>query len=237
MDWLTAVVECVKALVWPIVIGILIVSQRDSLGKLIAGLKPKSAKGFGAEIDFEPKLEQVEDKVETAKEELIWPPKPDHQITTDTKEIVETADRLNEVQRNWEVALAAVSKSTRNELLPADLQIEKTWTRIEQLLEQVLNEDIDVPPLHNHPSVKRMLKLARDTNAIPTSVVDAIQELYSLRSKVVHTGYEALSESEAERFAEVAKTVEAMLEFFLTAARKVRDGQDAGVAKMTVGRR
>ena len=64
-----------------------------------------------------------------------------------------------------------------------------------------------------------MLTMARSFDVIPDSVAEAIQELYNLRSKVVQTGYDALSASEGERFADSARTVEAILDFFLSAVR------------------
>ena len=219
MDGLTAFVEVLKAVAWPVVVTVLVVSQRKSLATLIAGLKPKSAKGFGAEIDFEPKIDRVEDKIEAAKVELTSAPMVELQFGTPASEVATTAARLHEVQRQWELALASVYQG-KFDVLPTERQIEQTWGRIERLLEDLLNEDDALPPLHTSPSIKRMLTMARHFDVIPESVAEAINELYGLRSKVVHTGYEALSSSEAERFADSARTVEAILEFFLKAAKE-----------------
>lgn len=233
MDWLTAVVEGVKALVWPTVVGILVISQRRSISTLVSGLKPRSAKGFGAEIDFDQRIEQVEGKVEAAREEIANPVDQDPPaVDTDVLPRSEVSANMAptpkesitaDFHEEWGTGIRNGGIRDRDmQRLRPEFRIDTSWRTIESLLRELLYLKGAEPPNPINVSVSGLLKFARSKQILPSSAISALQDLYDIRNRVLHRGYEPVSPGDAERYSDSASSLEWMLRILVSSQRGIK---------------
>lgn len=115
MDWVTASVECVKALAWPIVVIVLFLCCQGEIKKLIGRLRRAKHKDW--ELEFEQTLKEVGEILPKPKQE---------QISAASKQLVEQgiSSTRDVIINGWaRVEAAVLNAAKRKDLNLSDIPL------------------------------------------------------------------------------------------------------------------
>lgn len=181
MDALSAIVELVKALAWPVSVFAMIFLLRKPIQGLIGSIREGRVKYKDLEFTFKRDLEEARQSIE------LLPQQPVSALRAPAEP--EISDLM---------ALAQVS--------PRAAVIE-AWTRLEAAATEFAQKH--APPdiaKHRRPSVI-FLEVLRRNDAIPAAVMTAIQKLRDIRNRTVHTPEFQPSVDDAEEYVLLAFAV------------------------------
>jgi hypothetical protein len=124
VDWLTAGVECVKALAWPVVVSVIFLCCQAEIKKLIGRLRRAKHKDW--ELEFEEALKQVGEALPSPKRE---------QVSEASKQVVEqlTLSPRDAIIDGWaRVEAAVLNAAKRKDLnfshIPPAARFWTAWT-------------------------------------------------------------------------------------------------------------
>ncbi len=174
MDALSAVVELVKALAWPVSVFAIILLLRKAIQGLIASIHEGRVKYKDLEFTFKRDLEQVQQSIKMLPQHpvpaLRAPAEPD---ITELMELAQMSPR------------AAVIEA---------------WTRLEATATEFAQKHAPPDAPKQRRSSVMFLDVLRRDDAIPTAVVTAIQKLRDIRNRTVHTPDFQPSVDDAEKY-------------------------------------
>lgn len=165
-------VKLITGLAWPVVVGVLVLTQ----GKALSGLLPrtKKFKGFGVDAEFEQALDKAEVKLEanlkvqsTATGTLTVAPRVEHPI----ENVEETDELLAE-----RFGKADLSDRFQHPLIT----IESAWNAISGALHELMVKErhIDADSTLDD---RELFRQVHNAGVLPSDVVESIRDLYQAR--------------------------------------------------------
>jgi len=181
MDALSATVELVKALAWPVSVFAIVFLLRHAIQRLIGSIHEGRVKYKDLEFTFKRDLEQARQSIEMSPKQAVPAlrgllPFDDHHATPEINDLL---------------SLAQVSPRAA---------VTEAWTRLEAAGAEFVQK-------HAPPDLPKQLRpsvmfgeVLRRQNLIPTSVMKAIQKLRDIRNRTVHSPEFQPSVDDAEEY-------------------------------------
>ena len=181
MDALSAIVELVKALAWPVSVFAIVFLLRKAIQGLIGSIREGRVKYKDLEFTFKRDLQQARESIETLPQQpvpaLTDAPEPG---VSDLMELAQLSPR------------AAVTEA---------------WTRLEAAAAEFAQKHSPAETTkHRRPSV-RFFDVLRRHDAVPPAVLTAIQKLRDIRNRTAHTPDFQPSVDDAEEYVLLAFAV------------------------------
>ena len=181
MDALSAIVELVKALAWPVSVFAIIFLLREAIQGLIASIREGRVKYKDLEFTFKRDLQQARQSIEMLPQQSVpalrAPAEPE----------------INEL-----MALA--------QMAPRAAVIE-AWTRLEAAAAEFAQRHAPLDVAKQRRSSVMFLDVLRRHDAIPAAVLTGIQKLRDIRNRTVHTPEFQPSVDDAEEYVLLAFAV------------------------------
>src|SRR5438876_2113628 len=181
MDALSAIVELVKALAWPVSVFAIIFLLRKAIQGLIDSIREGRVKYKDLEVTFKRDLQQARQSIETLPQKPVPAlPAPAESKISDLMSLAEMSPR------------AAVVEA---------------WTRLEAAAAEFAQKQSPSDLAKQRRSSAMFLEVLRRHDAIPTAVLTAFQKLRDIRNRTVHTPDFQPSVDDAEEYVLLAFAV------------------------------
>lgn len=181
MDALSAIVELVRALAWPVSVFAIVFLLRKAIQGLIGSIREGRVKYKDLEFTFKRDLQQARESIETL------PHQPVPALTEATEPAISDL-----------MALAQLSPRAA---------VTEAWTRLEAVAAEFAQKQSPTETTkHRRPSV-RFFDVLRHHVAVPAAVLTAIQKLRDIRNRTAHTPDFQPSVDDAEEYVLLAFAV------------------------------
>ncbi len=204
MDWLTFIVEIVKAGAWPVLLFALLLLLRKPIADLIPLLRKLKYREFEAE--FGARLEEVEN----LKAEVAVPALPEQQELP-TPSAPPLFSRTTRPTEQEPLAFRLVEANPRSAILEA-------WMRVEAAARAAvrrLNVVVIVPR-----SALQLIRILEKAQALDPAQVPIFHELRSLRNEAAHSPEMSLSPELALKYVDLAVSLQQAID----AIGRAKDG-------------
>jgi hypothetical protein len=178
VNWLEFISSMTAALAWPLIIAIVLLSYRKAITKILPDLRRLKAGPTGLEMEWERKLEEVREELESAEAiESVTPkdagsqldkPSATHPPGTES----DIKNFLGEIED-----LAKVSPSAA---------VLEAYRRLEAVLRRAVGERHPEYSLRDLSNGPRLIKIAMDDGLIREQEYSALQELRMMRNSLAH---------------------------------------------------
>ncbi|NTU49688.1 MAG: hypothetical protein HGA87_02120 [Desulfobulbaceae bacterium] len=182
MDWLTFIIELVKALAWPVTIIFLVYQFRDSIVEMLAKVRSLKYKDFEAILKD---IEKDEKAVPDLKVESSVSPKVEGKGLDfgEVYSLLETSPNMA-VVRAWSLI---------------EIEAFVALTKVKKLDERSV-EKIPRSPL-------LLLRELKEAGLVDDKLIKLLEHLRALRNGILHSSLVKLEEKDALRYLEAAEKV------------------------------
>ncbi|CAE6506846.1 conserved hypothetical protein [Nitrosomonas nitrosa] len=184
MDWMTFIVEMVKALAWPVAVALAVFYFKGEVAKLIPRLKKLKHKD--TEFEFAERIEELAKDL-AASGEKLQPPEPGENLSTD-----------------YNVLMRLSNISPRSAIMEAFRTVETAAARALSKAYPELKEKGAIPPI-------QLLKLLRG-KVLDEHSYRQLNELRMLRNKAAHDEEFFLHGMPIEAYVDIALTMARLLD-------------------------
>ena len=197
MDGFAFIASLVQSVAWPAAATAIAFSQKAAITNFIG--KIRSAKAFGAEIGIAEQIEAVREKVEAAPPGLALPAPPAKEVEL-TDDVPAVPSQKTPAPRSNMIA------ELSDELAASSAvgSIVASWLQLSNGLQEL---SVMHGVAESRASPLQTIKTLRSLGILNDETYDAINQLRTIRNRVVHSGDPSVSLADAQAFRESVRDI------------------------------